>query len=1007
MAKLLHKITREGCGRLLVCLLLAAVFLTQWTAAGSSAAGTQGINASGNLNTKTSIDPIKNTEDFSAVLYNNRNGLPTSEANAIVQTSDGFLWIGSYAGLIRYDGNTFERVNSTTGIANVRHLYLDSKDRLWIGTNDSGIFLMQKGKLDGWSRAEGLPSVSIRTFAEDGNGYIYAGGASSGVVVFDTKLKLTVMKDERLMGKNIPVLRSSVDGLVYGFTQAGDIFTLKDGKLNSFLDHEDCRAKGIHSIMPDPSRPGRLYIGTDKSEVYYGDLDTNFGTMGKKDISPLSSVNSMESINGQIWICAANGIGRIDAEGFHRLLNVPMNNAVEHVMTDHEGNLWFVSSHQGVMKVVRNQFSNLFERYELPETVVNSTCMLGSQLFVGTDDGLIVLDRNKAAESVPLTRAVTASGRDLEFTDLLEMLDGVRIRNIFRDSKGRLWIPTWRKYGLLRYDNGELMAFSREDGLFADSVRTVCECADGAIAVANTGGVSIIEGDRVTHSYGSEAGIVNGEILTVTEGFKHELILGSDGDGIYVVGYNGTKRIGAEEGLKSEIVMRVKRSGIRDIYWIITGNSLAFMTSDYKVTTIANFPYPNNFDLYENSNGDVWVLSSSGVYVASARDLLSNSPVEPVFFGIQSGLPFVSTANSASELTAGGDLYIAGSSGVAKVNIDKPFEDNSELQVALPYIDADGVRYYAHEEGLFTLPSTARKVTIYPFVFSYSLTDPQVTYRLDGFDRTDTTVTRSELGPVDYTNLKIGTYHFLITVKDPLGHGAQTVSFQIAKGKEMSPGTVGTIIMLCASLVLMGGMMLHTAPYRDRARLEDKLFFYLVATNLVLSCGELVSYLVEYSPSLLSTVLMYLGNTVFYIGVSLFPYLLMLYLEYRNHPDQMRLKRRKILYGIPFFLVVLLMLVNLKTGWVFSISRGNVYQPGPRRFNYLPVIPMWLYFVVTLAREYRFNKRLTLLGSLLLLCRLVWELWFVEISSTSFIYTLVLVCMQLYAMEQPLYKEES
>ena len=44
------------------------------------------------------------------MMYNNRNGLPTSEANAITQTSDGFIWIGSYAGLIRYDGNTFERV---------------------------------------------------------------------------------------------------------------------------------------------------------------------------------------------------------------------------------------------------------------------------------------------------------------------------------------------------------------------------------------------------------------------------------------------------------------------------------------------------------------------------------------------------------------------------------------------------------------------------------------------------------------------------------------------------------------------------------------------------------------------------------------------------------------------------------------------------------------------------------------------------------------------------------
>ena len=70
-------------------------------------------------------------------------GLPTSEANAIAETGEGFIWIGSYAGLIRYDGNTFERFDSTTGIDNVRCLYVDSRDRLWIGTNDSGVFVIK------------------------------------------------------------------------------------------------------------------------------------------------------------------------------------------------------------------------------------------------------------------------------------------------------------------------------------------------------------------------------------------------------------------------------------------------------------------------------------------------------------------------------------------------------------------------------------------------------------------------------------------------------------------------------------------------------------------------------------------------------------------------------------------------------------------------------------------------------------------------------------------------
>lgn len=128
------------------------------------------MNTSGMTNLLMSVDPTGRQDGFSAILYNNPNGLPTSEANAIAETSEGFIWIGSYAGLIRYDGNTFERFDSTTGIANVRNLFVDSRDRLWIGTNDSGVFLMTRGALQQWDKSEGMLSSSVRAIVEDMNG---------------------------------------------------------------------------------------------------------------------------------------------------------------------------------------------------------------------------------------------------------------------------------------------------------------------------------------------------------------------------------------------------------------------------------------------------------------------------------------------------------------------------------------------------------------------------------------------------------------------------------------------------------------------------------------------------------------------------------------------------------------------------------------------------------------------------------------------------------------------
>ena len=1005
MAETLKKRRTERTGRLLVCLLLAAVLLSQMAVTASGDYGLRGLNTSGNRNVEPSVDPIENSEGFSAVLYNNSNGLPTSDANAIVQTAEGFLWIGSYAGLIRYDGIDFERIGSTEGIANVRCLYVDSRDRLWIGTNDSGVFLLTGDSFRHWDRKDGLRSVSIRTIAEDGAGVIYIGSAAGGLAVIDAALELSVSEDGRFDGRTVLSLRQGTDGLVYGYTQEGDLFTVKNGEAVSFLGHDQCRIKGIRCLVPDPGHPGRLYIGTEQSEVCYGDIASNFANMKVTDISPLSYVNSLELIGGKLWICAANGAGRLDGESFNVLENVPMNNSVEHVMTDFEGNLWFVSSHQGVMKIVRNRFSDLFEKYGLTEAVVNTTCLDGETLFIGTDTGLIVIEGDKKADSFPLTSAATASGKELEADDLLEYLDGVRIRSVFRDSKGRLWISTWRRHGLLRYDRGGLTAFTAEDGLISDAVRTVVECEDGSILVANTGGVSVIRGDRVTASYGEADGIVNGAILTVAEGFGHEPVLGSDGDGIYVIGPDGTRHIGTEDGLLSEIVLRVKRSRTQDVIWIVTGNSLAYMTPDYRVTTVRQFPYPNNYDLYENSQGDVWVLSSAGIYVASAEDLLDNGPVETVFFGIQSGLPYVASANAYSELTDDGELYIASSEGVVKVNIETPFENIGEIRAALPFIDADGERIFPNEAGKFVLPAGAQKVTLYPCVFNYSLIDPQVSYRLTGLDAADTTVSRSKLAPVDYTNLKIGTYEFVMTVKDTIGHTEQTATFQIVKGKEMSFGTIGTIILNAVSLLLMAGILAYTSVYRKRGRPEDKLFLGMILTNMALAVGELLSYLLEYTTVPFTRELMIAGNTIFYMALTFFSYLLLVYIDYTIDPDAERVRKTKLLYGIPCFLIFVVMLINLKTGWIFSIGEGNVYQSGLEDMTFLPVMPVWFYLLFSLFKVLWVNKQLGILGGSLILVRIALEIWARDISSTAFFFTLFLVILHLYVMNRPLYEE--
>ncbi len=123
-----------------------------------------------------------------------------------------------------------------------------------------------------------------------------------------------------------------------------------------------------------------------------------------------------------------------------------------------------------------------------------------------------------------------------------------------------------------------------------ERARTIHECSDGTILVACTGGMVVIRGERVTRVYNDEpdkGDLDNIEVLTVEEASNGDYILGTDGGGIFIVrSWGPTVKRNTEHGLQSDIVMRIKKDHIRDIYWIVTSNSIAYMDSEYRLSLI-------------------------------------------------------------------------------------------------------------------------------------------------------------------------------------------------------------------------------------------------------------------------------------------------------------------------------------------------------------------------------------------------------------------------------------
>ena len=117
------------------------------------------------------------------------------------------------------------------------------------------------------------------------------------------------------------------------------------------------------------------------------------------------------------------------------------------------------------------------------------------------------------------------------------------------------------------------------------------------------------------------------------------------------------------------------------------------------------------------------------------------------------------------------------------VNIEESLEDIEDLKMSVSCVKADSKYIYPDEKGIFRIPASTKKLAVYAHVYNYSLTDPLVSFMLRGFERKYSTVRRSELGPLYYTNLRGGTYRFDMQIMDAMGRESKNMTATIIKAK--------------------------------------------------------------------------------------------------------------------------------------------------------------------------------------------------------------------------------
>ncbi len=703
----------------------------------------------------SSAAAAENTDynDYVQSIYSSNNGLPCGEANDIAQTNDGVLWIGTYAGLYRYNGKEFRWVDNYESVKNVNCLYVDEEGRLWIGTNDNGLsIVIREEVVNVLDHSDGLPSNSVRCITSATDGYYYVGTTGSmQIIEMNNGLKAVNTLDDINYADSIT---ADENGYVATIASGGRLFLLKEGQIESTLQlPDDSEVFNCCAFAPD----GTLMVGTSTNHIYSYDISS--GSFKQLKVQSCRDVNSINNLNfledGTLFISTDSGVSYIDVTGYHRINTNEFNNSIDNMLYDYQGNLWFTSSRLGLLRLAKSPFKDVYGAIGMERRVVNAVVFWKNCYYIGTDNGLDIVDK--------------ACRNQIE-NEMTEELEGRRIRCMYVDSKDHLWICTYGN-GLMEFSSsGESWTYNAESGSFGNRARIVTELSDGTILAAGDTGISYINNHKITRTIKNEDGLINSLILTLTERSDGTILAGTDGDGIAILKDGQVQRmLSVDDGLSSGVILRTVKDPKSEGVFIVTSNSLCYMEPDGSIRVLDNFPYFNNYDIWVNDDDTLFVMSSAGIYVVERDELLAGGDIAWELLDARRGLGTSLTANSWNYYNDNGELFLPCDTGVYKIDVDKYNTEVRSYRMQLASVKLDGVQQPIDRMGVITVGQGVTKVELFPEILNYTIQEPNVGYYLDGYISQWTIVPQNSLNSITYVNLPAGNYTFHLAIFDSAG----------------------------------------------------------------------------------------------------------------------------------------------------------------------------------------------------------------------------------------------
>jgi ligand-binding sensor domain-containing protein/signal transduction histidine kinase len=695
------------------------------------------------------LDPAKSLSQYVHSQWGKNKGFIGETIYAICSSGDGYLWIGTDRGLVRFDGEKFTLIQrplpDQPAIGPVRGLVEDSEGNLWVRSQGPQMLVYRDGQFRNAFANGPLPLSIITAMSADGHGGVLFTELISRSIHYAHGKFETVAASTEAVG-TVTSMAETLDGRIWLGTRDDGLLIIRDGRpvLSSTPNLENQK---INALVA--TNNGGLWIGTDEGlrfESPRGDIHIALPEWNEKT----QMFDLVQDAAGNLWAASSRGLMRLSASGEFSLLNdgEKKSGDVTAVYEDRDGSIWY----GGPNRLERLQ-DGLFATYSLRDG------------FPPSNGGALHVDASKRVWFAPVSGGLYV----LDHGRLHRIrLDGLEHDVVYSISGigNDIWVG--RQHGgltrITTEDNSlSWKTYTRAEGLAQNTVFATSSGADGAIwAGTISGGLSRLK-NGAFGNYSMLNGLSSNAVNSIAEGYDGTIWVGTSA-GLDAL-RNGTwSHWSRAEGLPSSEVRNCFEDS-QHVLWLLTASGLAYLSSG-KVVVPNHIPDPLRdqlFGITDDGRGFLWFSTSDQVIRVNRGRLMAEdlreSDVQVI--GDPEGLIGAEGVRRDRSILTGpnGRIWVSVHDGIAFSDPALSLHESRPISVRIESIAAAGKVIRADES--LRIPARTRNVT---FQFSgASLDSPQriwYRYLLEGADQTWSDPV--QMRQVSYNNLHFGTYRFRV-----------------------------------------------------------------------------------------------------------------------------------------------------------------------------------------------------------------------------------------------------